>query len=151
MIGFFWKIIHLSPFKYWAYQFFRIRYYCNNKTLLWYLFRTLAINLLLLQYYLMYLTICWQSSSRKQNIYVCISQKKKRYLTQLFLLARTDLYSLCQNFCFSSNNVWCAFEIQCNEMFFSLHMAFVNICIFPALFDLRSRIKIISSRLPLFL
>ena len=49
-------------------------------------------------------TICWQNSSRKQNIYVCKSQQKKvlvphdSYLSEIlhFLLATTNF----NNFCF---------------------------------------------------
>ena len=42
-------------------------------------------------------------------------------------------------------------KINVMKCFVSSHMAFVNIRIFPALFELRNRIKIVSSRLPLFL
>ena len=104
-LGFSWKLYHFHPFKYWTYRFLSIHnHYCNKKTLLCYLFRILAKNLILLQYYLIY----WQSSSQKQNIYVSISQQKKRQydmiailsdILQFLLFARTDLNNLCQNFC----------------------------------------------------
>ena len=99
------KLYAFHPFKYWTYRFFWIlNHCCNKKSLLCYLFRTLAKNLILFQYYLIY----WQSSSQKQNIYVSISQQKKRQydmiailsdILQFLLFARTDLNNLCQNFC----------------------------------------------------
>ena len=41
-------------------------------------------------------------------------------------------------------------KLSVMKCFVSSHMVFANICIFPYLFELRNRIKLISSRLPYF-
>ena len=42
-------------------------------------------------------------------------------------------------------------KINVMKCFVFSHMAFVNIYVFTALFELRNRIEIVSTRLPLFL
>ena len=146
------KLYAFHPFKYWTYRFFWIlNHCCNKKSLLCYLFRTLAKNLILFQYYLIY----WQSSSQKQNIYVSISQQKKRqydmiaiisdilhnffYLQELISIFFAKIFVLH----FWNSVLWDLFCFHAHGICKYLH--------FSGYFELRNRTKIISSRLPLFL
>ena len=76
---------------------------------------------------------------------IAIYQKHYKFFSLKYIfISNTYFNNLCQKFCFQKSNTQCAFEIRCKEI------CFVNIYIFPAIFELHNRIKIISSRLLLF-